>query len=116
MSDSELEAKILSLINEYGFAKVENVVSAVGRTQRQIRGSRTSLENPIEALDLSVRVFNAFKRAGYLTIEDMIMFVNTPDANIRGVGTNALMEVLTKLTPYLPKDDETPSEGLSGVV
>jgi hypothetical protein len=71
-------------------------------------------EKPIEALDLSVQVFNSLKRTGITTVGDALDLLDRgPDAMlaIRNFGEKSLEEVIAKLKEkgYLDKDAELPA-------
>jgi len=68
-------------------------------------------ETPVEALDLSVRVFNSLKRTGITTVGDVLDLLEKGDTavmSIRNFGEKSLDELRQKMVEkgYL-KDDET---------
>jgi DNA-directed RNA polymerase subunit alpha len=74
-------------------------------------------ETPVEALDLSVRVFNSLKRTGITTVGDVLDLLEKGDTavmSIRNFGEKSLDELRQKMVEkgYL-KDDETETETTS---
>ncbi len=51
----------------------------------------------IEELDLSVRSYNCFKRAGINTVEDLTNRTEEDMMKVRNLGRKSLEEVLNKL-------------------
>ena len=68
-------------------------------TEREIGGSRLSselAETPVEALDLSVRVFNSLKRTGITTVGDVLDLLEKGESavmSIRNFGEKSLDEL-----------------------
>lgn len=64
---------------------------------------RSSLETPIEDLDLSIRSFNCLKRAGVKTVQDILSLINKGESpfdalwKVRNLGRRGSIEVLEKL-------------------
>lgn len=54
-------------------------------------------KTPIESLDLSVRTYNAVKRAGINTVEELRSWDKALLARCRGVGETAIKEIESKL-------------------
>jgi DNA-directed RNA polymerase subunit alpha len=70
-------------------------------------------ETPIEALDLSVRVFNSLKRTGITTVGDVIDLLEKGDQaimSIRNFGEKSLTELRQKMTEKGFMSDEEESE------
>ena len=72
-------------------------------------------ETPIEALDLSVRVFNSLKRTGITTVGDVLDLLEKGDQaimSIRNFGEKSLTELRQKMGEkgFLTDDDEEESE------
>ena len=55
------------------------------------------LETSIDDLDLSVRAYNCLKRAGILTLYDLIDKSETEMSKIRNLGKKSLKEVIDKV-------------------
>ena len=53
-------------------------------------------KTPIETLDLCLRGYNALKRAGIDTVEELRAWDEERLANIRGIGVTVLAEILEK--------------------
>lgn len=53
-------------------------------------------KTPIESLDLSLRAYNALKRAGINTVEALRDFPESSLARLRGVGETVCAEILEK--------------------
>ncbi len=72
-------------------------------TEREATGSRLSselAETPVEALDLSVRVFNSLKRTGITTVGDVLELLDKGDSavmSIRNFGEKSLDELRQKM-------------------
>lgn len=68
------------------------------------------MKEPIEALDLSVRSYNCLKRAGFMTIRELIQAINGRDdlKRFRNLGAKSADEIMLKLFLYqYAKMDET---------
>jgi DNA-directed RNA polymerase subunit alpha len=72
-------------------------------TEREVGGSRLSselAETPVEALDLSVRVFNSLKRTGITTVGDVLDLLEKGESavmSIRNFGEKSLDELRLKM-------------------
>ena len=55
------------------------------------------LEMTLEELDLSVRSFNCLKRAGVITVEDLIKMTDEDLMKVRNLGRKSLEEVIQKI-------------------
>lgn len=85
--------------------------------EREVTGSRLSselAETPVEALDLSVRVFNSLKRTGITTVGDVLELLEKGESavmSIRNFGEKSLEELRQKMREKgFLKDDLTSSE------
>jgi DNA-directed RNA polymerase subunit alpha len=72
-------------------------------------------ETPVEALDLSVRVFNSLKRTGITTVGDVLDLLDKGESavmSIRNFGEKSLDELRQKMTEkgFLKEDEETTTE------
>ncbi len=71
--------------------------------EKEVSGSRLSTEmaeTPVEALDLSVRVFNSLKRTGITTVGDVLALLENGDQavmSIRNFGEKSLDELRQKM-------------------
>jgi len=71
--------------------------------EKEVSGSRLSsevAETPVEALDLSVRVFNSLKRTGITTVGDVLELLEKGDQavmSIRNFGDKSLDELRQKM-------------------
>ena len=67
------------------------------------------LEMTIEDLELSVRSFNCLKRAGIVTVEDLVNKTQSEMMKVRNLGKKSLDEVTNKLhslgLDFAPDDD-----------
>jgi DNA-directed RNA polymerase subunit alpha len=86
-------------------------------TEREIPGSRLSselAETPVEALDLSVRVFNSLKRTGITTVGDVLELLDKGESavmSIRNFGEKSLDELRQKMQEKgFIKDETKPLE------
>ena len=85
--------------------------------EREVPGARLTsevAETPVEALDLSVRVFNSLKRTGITTVGDVLDLLEKGDTavmSIRNFGEKSLDELRQKMVEkgYL-KDELTSAE------
>jgi DNA-directed RNA polymerase subunit alpha len=85
--------------------------------ERETPGTRLTsevAETPVEALDLSVRVFNSLKRTGITTVGDVLDLLEKGDTavmSIRNFGEKSLDELRLKMIEkgYL-KDEMTSAE------
>jgi DNA-directed RNA polymerase subunit alpha len=72
--------------------------------EKEVAGSRLTsevAETPVEALDLSVRVFNSLKRTGITTVGDVLELLDKGDQavmSIRNFGEKSLDELRQKMT------------------
>ncbi|MGC8855921.1 MAG: DNA-directed RNA polymerase subunit alpha [Anaerolineae bacterium] len=85
--------------------------------EREVAGTRLSselAETPVEALDLSVRVFNSLKRTGITTVGDVLELLEKGESavmSIRNFGEKSLEELRQKMREKgFLKDDLTSSE------
>jgi DNA-directed RNA polymerase subunit alpha len=83
--------------------------------EREVGGSRLSselAETPVEALDLSVRVFNSLKRTGITTVGDVLELLDKGESavmSIRNFGEKSLDELRQKMHEKgFLKDEQTP--------
>ena len=77
--------------------------------EKSKNGKEKVLEMTIEELDLSVRSFNCLKRAGIITVEDLIGKSEDDMMKVRNLGRKSLDEVVAKLASLgydLRRDDE----------
>ena len=84
-------------------------------TEREAVGSRLSselAETPVEALDLSVRVFNSLKRTGITTVGDVLELLDKGESavmSIRNFGEKSLDELRQKMHEKgFLKDEQNP--------
>ena len=85
--------------------------------EQEVTGTRLTsevAETPVEALDLSVRVFNSLKRTGITTVGDVLDLLEKGDTavmSIRNFGEKSLDELRQKMAEkgYL-KDETTSAE------
>jgi DNA-directed RNA polymerase alpha subunit len=59
---------------------------------------QTSLKAPIGILTISLRVYTALKKAGILTLNDLIKYSKNDLLKIKNLGTKALFEIETSLS------------------
>ena len=86
--------------------------------EKEVSGSRLSsevAETPVEALDLSVRVFNSLKRTGIITVGDVLELLEKGDQavmSIRNFGEKSLDELRLKMREkgYLKDEPKKESE------
>ncbi len=108
-------AKILMDYLRYIAGVSEETLAAV--VEEEVQPGRVSseiAETPVEALDLSVRVFNSLKRTGISTVGDVLELLDKGEQaimSIRNFGEKSLDELREKMREkgYL-KDEETEEE------
>jgi DNA-directed RNA polymerase subunit alpha len=85
-------------------------------TEREVGGSRLSselAETPVEALDLSVRVFNSLKRTGITNVGDVLELLDKGESavmSIRNFGEKSLDELRQKMHEKGFLKDDQPTE------
>ena len=92
------------LVAHFGYIagiKEETLTAAPASEDRPHRLTSEMMETPIEDLDLSVRVFNALKRAGIATVGDVLELLSKGEAaaakSIRNFGEKSLEELKQKM-------------------
>jgi DNA-directed RNA polymerase subunit alpha len=105
------------LVDHLRFIAGVNEESLVVAVERETSGSRLSsevAETPVEALDLSVRVFNSLKRTGITTVGDVLDLLEkgeTAVMSIRNFGEKSLDELRVKMREKgFIKDEINPAE------
>ncbi len=105
------------LIDHLRFIAGVNEETLAVSVEREVSGSRLSsevAETPVEALDLSVRVFNSLKRTGITTVGDVLDLLEkgeTAVMSIRNFGEKSLDELRQKMREKgFLKDDTTSAE------
>ena len=109
-----LSASAKILIDHLRYISGINEEMLAVAVEREVGGSRLSselAETPVEALDLSVRVFNSLKRTGITTVGDVLDLLEkgeTAVMSIRNFGEKSLDELRQKMREkgYL-KDEGT---------
>jgi DNA-directed RNA polymerase subunit alpha len=103
------------LIDHLRYVAGVNEESLTVAVEREVSGSRLSsemAETPVEALDLSVRVFNSLKRTGITTVGDVLDLLEkgeTAVMSIRNFGEKSLDELRQKMRDKGFLKDETTS-------
>ncbi|MBI3158928.1 MAG: DNA-directed RNA polymerase subunit alpha [Chloroflexi bacterium] len=99
-------------------AGVTEIALAKPSQDEGINGRLTSevYETPIENLDLSVRVFNSLKRAGIITVGEVLELLEKGEdaiMSIRNFGDKSLDELVEKMTEkgYLTEDQKPTLSG-----
>jgi DNA-directed RNA polymerase subunit alpha len=91
----------------------ETLTVAVESVSSGSRLSSEMAETPVEALDLSVRVFNSLKRTGITTVGDVLDLLEKGEnavMSIRNFGEKSLDELRQKMQEKGYLKDEQPSE------
>ncbi len=115
--ESALSAAAKILIDHLRFMSGVSEETLAVPVEPEVPGSRLTsevAETPVEALDLSVRVFNSLKRTGITTVGDVLDLLEKGDTavmSIRNFGEKSLDELRQKMTEkgYL-KDETTSAE------
>jgi len=90
----------------------ESLMAVIEEEDEESRVTSEVAETPVEALDLSVRVFNSLKRTGIITVGDVLDLLEKGDQaimSIRNFGEKSLDELRQKMREkgYMSDDDET---------
>ncbi len=93
----------------------ETLTVAVEKEVAGVRLTSEVAETPVEALDLSVRVFNSLKRTGITTVGDVLELLDKGDQavmSIRNFGEKSLEELRQKMHEkgYLKDEQKKDSE------
>ncbi len=112
-----LSAASRALIDQLRFIAGISEETLTVAIEKEVSGSRVTsevAETPVEALDLSVRVFNSLKRTGITTVGDVLELLEKGEQavmSIRNFGEKSLDELRQKMREkgYL-KDDTTSAE------
>ena len=77
--------------------------------EKKIDTMTKTLETPIEEVEFSVRAYNCLKRAGIVTVEDLVNKTQSEMMKVRNLGKKSLDEVTNKLhslgLDFAPDDD-----------
>jgi DNA-directed RNA polymerase subunit alpha len=98
-----LSSSARTLIDHLRYVAGINEEMLAVAVEREVSGSRLSselAETPVEALDLSVRVFNSLKRTGITTVGDVLDLLEkgeTAVMSIRNFGEKSLDELRDKM-------------------
>ncbi len=101
--EQALSASAKILIDHLRYIAGINEEMLAVAVEREVGGSRLSselAETPVEALDLSVRVFNSLKRTGITTVGDVLDLLEkgeTAVMSIRNFGEKSLDELRQKM-------------------
>ena len=100
MNKEEIVKNILEAEKEYGI--VETLHKIFGQNVKvKIPFSRKDLETSVDELVLSVRGYNALRRAGVLTLGDLLEKLNACEVkSIRNLGLKSYSEIQTKMLVY----------------
>jgi DNA-directed RNA polymerase subunit alpha len=116
--ERSLSSSAKLLVDHLRFIAGVNEESLVVAVEREVvGGSRLSsevAETPVEALDLSVRVFNSLKRTGITTVGDVLDLLEKGESavmSIRNFGEKSLDELRQKMQEKgFLKDETSPAE------
>jgi len=92
----------------------ESLMAVIEEADEESRVTSEVAETPVEALDLSVRVFNSLKRTGIITVGDVIDLLEKGDQaimSIRNFGEKSLDELRQKMREKGYMSDEDDTEG-----
>lgn len=99
----EKQTMLKNLIDmERRFGLIETLYQTFGTSLKvNVAFSKKSCDSSIDELNLSVRSYNALKRAGISTISDLIVRLNDGKVkNVRNLGTKSFSEIQTKILAY----------------
>ena len=93
----------------------ESLMAVIEEEEEETGVNSEIAETPVEALDLSVRVFNSLKRTGITTVGDVLDLLEKGEQaimSIRNFGEKSLDELTQKMTEkgYMSDEDEEKSE------
>ncbi len=93
----------------------ESLMAVIEEEEEETGVNSEIAETPVEALDLSVRVFNSLKRTGITTVGDVLDLLEKGEQaimSIRNFGEKSLDELTQKMTEkgYMSDEDEEESE------
>ena len=92
-----LAAKVLSEHLNLFIDLSENAKTAEVMVEKEDNEKEKVLEMNIDELELSVRSYNCFKRAGINTVEELCNRTSEDMMKVRNLGRKSLEEVLAKL-------------------
>jgi len=113
--ESALSSAAKMLIDHLRFISGVSEESLAVPEEPEVPGSKLTsevAETPVEALDLSVRVFNSLKRTGITTVGDVLDLLEKGDTavmSIRNFGEKSLDELRQKMVEKGYLEDETTS-------
>jgi DNA-directed RNA polymerase subunit alpha len=113
--ESALSAAAKMLIDHLRFISGVSEETLAIPVEQETPGARLTselAETPVEALDLSVRVFNSLKRTGITTVGDVLDLLEKGDTavmSIRNFGEKSLDELRQKMVEKGYLKDETDS-------
>ena len=89
----------------------ESLMAVIEEAEEESGVNSEVAETPVEALDLSVRVFNSLKRTGIVTVGDVLELLEKGDQaimSIRNFGEKSLDELRQKMREkgYMTDDDD----------
>ena len=93
----------------------ESLMAVIEEAEEEKGVNSEVAETPVEALDLSVRVFNSLKRTGIVTVGDVIDLLEKGDQaimSIRNFGEKSLDELRQKMREkgYLTDEEDEPED------
>jgi DNA-directed RNA polymerase subunit alpha len=101
--EKALSTAAKTMIEHLRYIAGDNEETLTITMEKEVSGSRLSsevAETPVEALDLSVRVFNSLKRTGITTVGDVLDLLEKGDQavmSIRNFGEKSLDELRQKM-------------------
>ena len=101
--ETALQSAVDLLVRQFSFISgdAEDILDTVAEVEEVDRlGGIEAAETPIEALDLTVRVYNALKRTGVSTVRDvreMLAKGENHMLSIRNFGEKSLVELRAKM-------------------
>lgn len=113
--ESALSAAAKTLIDHLRYVAGISEETLAVPVEQEVPGARLTsevAETPVEALDLSVRVFNSLKRTGITTVGDVLDLLEKGDTavmSIRNFGEKSLDELRQKMAEKGFLKDETTS-------
>ena len=100
MNKNDVIKKLFTIEKQFGL--VEAIYRVFGKNIRiNIGFSKSVCDFSIDELSLSVRSYNALRRANVITLGDLIELLNEDKLkNIRNLGTKSFSEIKTKLLVF----------------
>jgi len=95
--DSYPDVTMLPVLAKFFNITVDELI---GAEEENTKTDEKVLKMTIEELDFLVRTYNCLKRAGILTVEDIISKTEEDMIKVRNLGKNSFEEIIEKLNSF----------------